>query len=116
MTKDECPHSGRAAKIAALNDKLRQKAEGGQIIFTAGVSARGIPFSARVLAAVRGASVFPKEDDPYGEHDFGVVHVDGEKLYWKVDYYDSTLTTHSDDPTDPKVTRRVLTIMLAEEY
>lgn len=31
-------------------------------------------------------------------------------------YYDKTLMNHSPDPTNPSVTERVITIMLAEEY
>jgi hypothetical protein len=31
-------------------------------------------------------------------------------------YFDKSLTFHSTDPTNPSVTERVITIMLAEEY
>ena len=39
--------------------------------------------------------------------------VGGERVLWKIDYFDRALTNHSPDPTDPAVTTRVLTIMLA---
>jgi hypothetical protein len=60
--------------------------------------------------------VFTNDNDPYGEHDFGAFDVDGARLFWKIDYYDRSLSGGSPDPTDPAVTCRVLTIMLAWEY
>jgi hypothetical protein len=41
---------------------------------------------------------------------------DGHLIFFKIDYYDKALACHSPDPSDPSVTERVITIMLAEEY
>lgn len=107
--------------ISNLNDGLRQastpKAMGkNRILMTHGVSSRGVPFASAALDAVRRFDDFTPENDPYGEHDFGSVTVGGETLLWKIDYYDPTMTSLSEDPIDPEKTVRVLTIMLAEEY
>ncbi|MDF3016237.1 MAG: hypothetical protein K0R44_1462 [Thermomicrobiales bacterium] len=49
-------------------------------------------------------------------HDFGALEVEGERLFFKIDYFDQTLSAHSPNPADETATKRVLTIMLAEEY
>ena len=49
------------------------------------------------------------------EHDFGSFEAEGHTIFFKIDYYDDTLTVHSPDPSDPSITKRVITIMLAEE-
>jgi hypothetical protein len=45
-----------------------------------------------------------------------VLTIDGRRIIFKIDYYDRDLQFHSPDASDPAVTERVLTIMLAEEY
>ena len=74
----------------------------------------------KVVRAVRTDKPAPDGDNPYRENDFGSVTVDlsdGEaKVFWKIDYYAPDMMHGSDDPADPKQTRRVLTIMLASEY
>lgn len=59
---------------------------------------------------------FNKDNDPHGEHDFGMFCYLGERLYWKIDYYDPQYRYGSEDPSDILQTCRVLTVMLACEY
>ena len=102
--------------IRYLNDHLRQTLAGGMLVMTAGVIALGPARQLTILQAVAAFDTFDQDNDPCGEHDFGAVEVEGERLFWKIDYYDRNLSAHSPDPADPSVTTRVLTIMLAEEY
>ncbi len=83
---------------------------------TRGIQDSGQDGVQKILAAVRNVDHFDPDNDPYGEHDFGSVVVDGINCFWKIDYYDKDLKYHSPDKSDPIVTQRVLTIMLASEY
>jgi hypothetical protein len=69
-----------------------------------------------ILTSVRQFRDFNSSNDPYGEYDFGKIELFGETIFWKFDYYDLALENGSEDPSDPAVTSRVLTIMLASEY
>ena len=75
-----------------------------------------IDTKARVLLAVQSFSNFTKDNDPHREHDFGNFNVEGESYFFKVDYYALDMGGGSEDPADPNVTARVLTIMRADEY
>ena len=59
---------------------------------------------------------FTEDNDPHGERDFGAFEHEGQRIFWKIDYYDRSLTYGSENPADPQQTVRVLTIMLASEY
>jgi hypothetical protein len=113
MTDDE---AARAIAIRTLNDKFRRTLQGGSVLFTAGIMALGPETQARVLSHVQAFERFEESNDPWGEHDFGTIDVDGERVFFKIDYYDLTRAMHSEDPTDPTKTERVMTIMLANEY
>src|SRR6266851_10392698 len=96
--------SDTTARIRALNDQLRR------------FEALGPGGVARVLAAVAGFDAFTGDNDPYGEHDCAILTVDSHRVMFKIDYYDRDLAYHSPDPSDPTVTERVITVMLASEY
>jgi hypothetical protein len=113
--------TSQTVRIAELNDRFRKgdRSIPGRIVQTIGIEAliSGDPSkSAFLLAAIRSFDRFTADNDPHGEHDFGSLEFEGEKLFWKIDYYDPALEFGSDDPADPDKTSRVLTVMLAEEY
>lgn len=105
----------KAQAIAALNDALRRRPGPGWT-YTAGVHALGGDFLAQAVAAIAAFDDFDEDNDPHGERDFGTLCIRGKRLFWKIDYYDLALRFGSPDPADVAVTRRVLTLMLAEEY
>ncbi len=102
--------------IRAFNDSFRQSLRGGTLVLTAGIVALGAEAQQGIIDAVRAFDDFTPDNDPYGEHDFGSVEVGGERIYFKIDYFDVTRAAHSEDPADPIVTERVMTIMLVSEY
>lgn len=109
----------RGRKIAALNDKFRKdlvSGPRGRVYMTAGVNAKGSGFVAKALVKVAAFGDFNADNDPHKERDFGAFELEGETLFWKIDYYDLRAEFGSEDPCDPKSTLRVLTVMLAEEY
>jgi hypothetical protein len=106
----------KSAAIRDLNDAFRTSLTGGVVLMTSGVIALGPEAQARILAAVRAFNDFSTDNDPWAEHDFGAVEVDGERVFFKVEYFDLIRGMHSPDPADPSVTERVMTIMLASEY
>jgi hypothetical protein len=103
-------------RIRALNDELRQYLIGGGAVITPGIAALGQEAVERIVQTVAVFDDFCHANDPYEEHDFGSFEAEGEKIFFKIDYYDQTLTHHSPNPADAAVTERVITIMLADEY
>jgi hypothetical protein len=101
-------------KIRELNDAFRQTLCGGKIVMTSGIAAR--PDIPAIIERVRTFAAFDPGSDPYAEHDFGAFRIVDQQIFWKIDYYDLDLTGGSSDPSEPAVTSRILTIMLAEEY
>lgn len=53
---------------------------------------------------------FTEDNDPWGEHDFGKLALDGHELCWKIDYLDLSLMYGSPDPRDSARTRRLPTV------
>jgi Protein of unknown function (DUF3768) len=104
-----------ADSIRVLNDNFRSTFVGGRVLTTATVAELPVDTKARLLLAVQRFSDFTPENDPHREHDFGIIEIDGETYFWKIDYYAPDLRSGVENPALPETTR-VLTIMRADEY
>jgi len=107
--------SSQTEQIRALNDQLRQNLSTGLAVMTPGIAALGSEAVDRIIRTISVYDDFCHANDAHEEHDFGAFEAEGEKVFFKIDYYDNSLSCHSPD-TDPSVTKRVITIMLASEY
>jgi len=106
----------KTERIRALNDDLRQYLLGGLAVITPGVAALGQQAVERIVKTIAVYDDFCHANDPYEEHDFGSFEADGQTIFFKIDYFDKSLTYHSLDPSDASMTERVITIMLPDEY
>ena len=107
----------RAERIAELND-LARTAMGvaSRVVQTPGICALPAEQQSCIRERVETFDRFDRGNDPWSERDFGNFEVGGIEVFWKIDYYDAEMKYGSEDPTDPRQTIRVLTIMLACEY
>ena len=103
-------------KVRELNDKLRRNLDTGLAVITPGVAALGVEAVKKIVQTIAVFDDFHHANDPYQEHDFGSFEAHGETIFFKIDYYDQSLSMGSPDPSDAMVTQRVITIMLASEY
>jgi len=102
--------------IRALNDAFRKNWSLGQVVLSAGIADLDEELRFNAFSAVIVSDEFTPDNDPYGEHECAILTVDGIRVLWKIDYYDKELRIHSEDPSDPEKTARVMTIMFPEEY
>lgn len=114
-----------AELIAAQNDAFRHSILGttpvadtpqGQFVMTRGVAALGPDAQLDLTRRVAAFDAFNADSDPQGWHEMGVIDLDGKTVWFKLDLYDVDYQYGSPEPSDPKQTRRVLTLLLPSEY
>lgn len=107
-----------AEQVAEDNDDFRSGfARGnGKISLSLGVQALNLEKQVELLGKVRAYNKFNADNDPYGEHDFGSVNLDGDLYFWKIDYYNPDMCTFCDPYVEENQPVRVLTLMLSSEY
>ena len=102
--------------IATLNDNFRRSFINGEVLLSAGIAAMSSEDKANIISLVQNFNDFTPDNNPYSENDFGTFDYKGEKILWKIDYYDLKNKYHSEDPSNPYITNRILTIMKVFEW
>ena len=102
--------------IAKLNNDFRKSFIGGEVLLSAGIAAMSSEDKANIISLVQNFNDFTPDNNPYSENDFGTFDYKGEKILWKIDYYDLNNKYHSEDPSNPYITNRILTIMKVFEW
>jgi len=90
-----------AAKISALNDLCRTAmGVAGRLVQTQGINALPLADQSAIREKVVTLTVFTPDNDPYQERVFGAFEHNGQRIFWKIDCYDTSLTMGSEDPTE----------------
>ena len=98
------------AIIRYLNDAFRTAMCGnGEVCWTPGIVALSEDEKTEIMLRVHCFDAFTPDNDPHGEHACGSSEYAGETIFWKIDCYDRDLKFSSPDPSDERVTTRVLT-------
>ena len=123
----------QSARIARLND-LARRAMGVACTAIATAGFRSLPNAdqSQVRELIETYDAFTDDNDPHGERDYGSIYQlsdrcwtterprnpedERERVFWKLDYYDRDMQFASKDAANPAITRRVLTIILSDEY
>ncbi len=84
--------------IAELNDLFRTTFLTGRVLMTEGVLVLPDHVQTLIVEGVQTFDAFGADNDPFGEHDFGAVTVEGHTVFWKIDYYAPDMIHGSEDP------------------
>ncbi len=77
-----------AVLVRELNDSHRKQIPRTSTVITHGIDRMGPRDVDEIVSKVREFKDFTDDNDPHGEHDFGSFEYSGEKVFWKIDYYD----------------------------
>lgn len=87
-------------------------------MMTAALAAQSPEFKTEAFRKTFEFTAFNEDNDPHGEHDYGSFDVQGQKVMFKIDYYEkgSEFMFGAETPWDESKTDRVLTLMMASDY
>jgi len=84
-------------RIRNLNDSFRASGQGGRIVSTQGIQQLSSVDQAAVFEKIRVFDACTQANDPHGEHEFGSIEYGGEKILFRIGYYDQRLEDHNEN-------------------
>ncbi len=97
-----------------MNDALRRRIPflppPHRLLLSAHVAGLNEKTMQHVFQAIRSFEDFNRGNDPYKEHDYGVIDFEGKQYVWKFDYYDDDFQFFKENGN------RALVLMEASEY
>jgi Protein of unknown function (DUF3768) len=106
----------KLAEIRRLNDEFRTTFRGGEIVLTSSVADLPDMVKAAALQMVAAFKDFNEENDPYEEHDYGSFDHCNREFFFKIEYFNPAVAVASEDPANPDVTKRVMTVGLSMDW
>lgn len=105
----------RAERIRQLNDRMRRTLTAEHVQFTDVIKSLDEPALEKILDTVRRFDAFDPHIDLDGEHEFGMLSIDGHVIMFRITYQASGWSSPPPDPAADD-TIRVLTIMDQADY
>jgi len=103
-------------RIRMLNDHLRRTGTGGRVLITASLQAMGPVAVADILREIASYNGFSPDGEPQCKRDFGAVTYQGQKVFFKIEYYAADKSGRLQNIADPKLTKRVMTVFTSADY
>lgn len=116
MTDEE-----KTFETARLNDLARKDPDAANALVVAAPGLKALLSGGEVavgtvMQKLTAFDDFVEGNDPYNERDMGEFKIGRHTIIWKVDYYDLDMGAHSEAEWDVSATKRVITLMLPEDY
>ena len=103
-------------KIVALNDAFRRQFGPDDVILSRGVAALCPEADRGDLFTEIKHAIATQLDDAFGERSCGFVSYRDIPIAWRIEYYNLAGDDDSADPADETVTRRMMTLIIADTF
>ena len=105
-----------AQSIAYLHDQVHKHRLGyWSVVVSKGIAMRGEGFIEQILRLITVCYDPMTVNALLGEHDYGFVEVDRQKIFWRLSHHDHFNNNKSIAPVEEQRTSRLLEIMFARE-